>query len=200
MKFILRAIIFILIFCSFTYGQNLEIREGTKLIYSVNTQDENYEFIVQILQMEPDRIFAYSMTNSTQTTGKVSIKKKAIESANKQINYFNGGNLVLDDASTIWLSKQNFHDLLTFGSTELVYDDGYKSILSSSGESIFSVKIGESIYDIPVFIAGERVTNADNLPFKKSYLLLNDRSNPLIISMDLGWKVKLKEIIQPYEY
>jgi len=173
-------------------GSTLILMPGFTLVYGVDFHGTTYDFLVHIKSLEDGIEFDYEMTNADNTTGTVKISKEAFETATSQNNYFSGGEMNLEDMTTVWLSKGVFMDLVESGSAVISPDGG------TTMESIEVTEVGHS-YKIYNAISNDTIDDisyvyAESGDFSIKYLVHLSKYNPLILGMDLGWKIWLKEI------
>jgi hypothetical protein len=170
-----------------------DIKQGDKLVYAVNAGGRQYEFIVTVNKHDSKNgiDFNYEMTNATNTSGRVMISPAAMAGATKYVNYFRGGELSLTDASSVWLSGKNFGDMPQ-RQTSIQLDNGApETFYRPKDEDVsMTVKIkGEN-----KIVTGFRINNQQDGAGGKTLWINDLSSNPLILKMDLGWTVTLKEI------
>jgi len=167
-------------------------KKGDQLVYHVNAGGSEYDFIVTLNKYNQKGIdFNYEMTNATNTKGHVVITAEAKDGARSLVNYFKGGELNLKDASTVWLSYATFTDMPT-----------KKTVLSFDGsEQVTMYRPENDEAKQVVVVKGQdrtittfKINNAADGTGDKTLWIHNNSSNPLIIKMDLGWTIELKEI------
>lgn len=169
-----------------------DLKAGDKLVYQVNAGGSEYEFIVTLNDPGANALdFNYEMTNTNKTSGHVTISGKAKTTATKYINYFSGGDLNLTDACTVWLSNKNFNDM-TERKTVLQLDNNAPETFYLPKKDTVStvVKVKGEDKKVEAFI----INNAADGNGKKTMWIHDISSNSLIIKMDQGWSIILKEI------
>jgi len=169
-----------------------EIQRGDKLIYHINTGSAEYDFIVTINDSNEKGIdFNYEMTNANNTKGHVLISDKAKNEATRYMNFFRGGELNLTDASTVWLSYKNFTDMPERKTIMQIDNGSRETFYRPEKDEVYPIiKIKGADKKIDAFI----INNAADGKGKKTMWINGISSNPLIVKMDLGWTVELKEI------
>ncbi len=169
------------------------LEKGDKLVYHVTAGSNEYDFIVTLnsANIAGGIDFNYAMTNANKTKGHVAISNDARTKATKYINYFNGGDLNLTDASSVWLSRENYVELPT-QSTDMTFDDGDEETFyrSENMEAEPVVKIKGKNKKLDVFL----LNNSADDDGDKTLWINDAQSNPLIIKMKLGFTIELKEI------
>lgn len=175
-----------------TFG-SYNIIKGDKLIYQVNAGGNEYDFIVTVVSGSSKGAlnFNYEMTNSRKTTGQVLISANARNNATKYINYFAGGKLNLTDAITVWLSDKNFGDMAKRKTTMQIDNNSPETFYRpEKDEASLVVKIKGEDKKLDAFIINN---SADGGGDKTMWInLLSD--NALIVKMNLGFTIVLKEI------
>jgi hypothetical protein len=175
-----------------TFGSH-NITKGDKLIYQVNAGGNEYDFIVTVLSGSSKGAlnFNYEMTNSKKTMGQVLISANARNNATKYINYFGGGKLNLTDAITVWLSNKNFGDMAKRKTTMQIDNNSPETFYRpEKDEATLIVKIKGEDKMLDAFIINNA---ADGGGDKTMWInLLSD--NALIVKMNLGFTIVLKEI------
>ena len=182
------------------YGKNADggnfsepLYRGDKLVYHVNTGTKEYDFIVTINKYDFNKgiDFNYEMTNSSNTKGHVIISGAAKNTSKKYVNYFRGGDLKLTDAATVWLCYDNFMDLPA-KKTQMTFDNGE--------EETFYRQDNDEVNPVIIFKGKEMkldafiINNGADGKGNKTLWVLNGSGNPLILKMDLGWTIELKEV------
>lgn len=170
-----------------------DIKKGDTLVYQVNAGGNQYDFMVTVNAHDSKTgiDFDYEMTNANNTRGHVTISPQAQASATKYVNYFRGGDLNLTDASSVWLSGKNFSDMPERKTTIQLDNAAPETFYRPKDEDVsMVVKIkGED-----QTVEGFRINNASDGKGDKTIWINDLSSNTLILKMDLGWTVVLKEI------
>lgn len=170
----------------------LVLKNKYQLNYNLAYGDERYQFIIHILKMQPDRVFHYAMTNMRRTNATVVLRESALDTAKRSVNTFTGRDDTLDhNALTVWLSREVFADIVNTDSCWL--DDG-SSVWTTKYKRFYNA--GKALYNyelngVPQTI---EIVKVKELNGSSEFWILNDLENPLIIRMDVGWVIWLKEI------
>ena len=170
-----------------------EIKKGDKLVYGVNAGGNEYDFIVTVNKGNSKGAidFNYEMTNSRNTKGHVFISANARANATKYINYFGGGELNLTDAITVWLSNKNFGDMSKKKTTMQIDNNSPETFYRpEKDEATLVVKIKGADKKLDAFI----INNAADGTGDKTMWINAISGNTLIVKMDLGFTIVLKEI------
>jgi hypothetical protein len=175
-------------------GSVLMPSAGSVLTYEVNYYGDIYNFIVHIKKFGDDGIeFDYSMNNETNISGSMKIVKDAFESSKTQYNYFSGGPLTLTDQTSVWLSKKVF--------AELISESGKSTISSDGGSTETEIQNIGAFHDFELYNTTSNTTFNDvsylyatNEDESEKYWINFSKYNPLILGMDLGWTIWLKQM------
>lgn len=170
-----------------------DIQKGDKLVYEVNAGGSIYNFIVTVnaASFETGIDFNYEMTNASKTSGHVTISADARNNATKYVNYFRGGDLNLTDACSVWLSSKNFGDMSN-KKTTMQIDNGAPETFYQPDNA--DVELVVKIKGKDKTINGFSINNAADGAGSKTLWINNISSNSLILKMDLGFSIILKEI------
>ncbi len=175
-------------------GSTLILSEGLILVYGVDYHGTLYDFIITIKSLENETVeFDYEMTNAAGTKGKVKMSAEAINNATAQNNYFSGGTLELNNMTSVWLSKKVFNELTGVKGKSTISTDGGKS-----NTELIAQRVG---YDYSLYNAISKTTfedisyfYAESADASVKYWVHFSEHAPLILKMDLGWKIWLKEM------
>jgi hypothetical protein len=165
---------------------------GFIYVYEVDFYGDVYDFIVTLKKFDDSGIeFDYEMTNASNTKGTVKISKEAMQNAIGQNNYFSGGLMDLTNLTTVWLSRKVINDLIETGKA-IISTDGGKTQTTlentvAGQDFAFYNKISDMEMTLPFVYAESKDGSA------KYWITLN-KSNPMILKMDLGWSITFKEM------
>ena len=173
-------------------GSTLMTMPGHTFVYEVDYYGEKYDFMVTVNEIGDGIKFDYEMTNAAKTKGSVSMSKDALENATVQNNIFSGGELDLTDQTTVWLSKKVFMDLV---------ENGKSTISTDGGETETEIGDATPMHDYQIYNAISDETFDDisyiyvqSLDGAVAYWIHMSKYNPLILKMDIGWTITLKEL------
>jgi hypothetical protein len=166
---------------------------GDKLVYEVNAGGKVYDFIITLLP-KTDKfryVFDWEMTAPINRKGHVNITNEAAYDSKKYINYFSGGDLTLTDACSVWLSGQNFGEMPDKQST-LQLDGGAEETFyrKDEAETEYTVLYKGNEVKLDIFKIDNDKAGADH----HQIWVQGISSSALIVKMDLGWTIRLKEI------
>ena len=170
--------------CLFCKAQ-INVKVGDKFIYNVEAGDTKYDFTIVVKSISPAFQFTYQMTNENETTGKVTMNAAAIANSNKMYNYFSGGDVVLKDMTSVLISRKSFNDLIK--PRKQFYTMALKNMISKMMDK-----------DQFTFLRNGKSEQADGIYVSDgNYIMtvLNDPKFPLIVSMDLGFRITLANYI-----
>ena len=172
---------------------NHHLAKGDKLIYQVNAGGNEYDFIVTVNSGSSKGAldFNYEMTNSKNTKGHVLISADARSNATRYINYFGGGELNLTNAITVWLSNKNLKDLAGKKTIMQIDNNNPETFyLAEKDEPILVVRVKGENKNVDAFV----INNAADGTGNKTIWVYPDSGNTLIVKMNLGFTIVLKEI------
>ncbi|MEP6674623.1 MAG: hypothetical protein ABJA78_05695 [Ferruginibacter sp.] len=170
--------------CLFSQAQ-IKVKVGDKFIYDVAVGADTYNFTVVVKSTSPGFEFAWQMTNENQSYGKLSISPAALASANKMYNYFSGGDVALKDMTSVLISRDAFKKISTRKTTVLSDGDKKYSFKNDGKDQFTYTRNGQSEQADGYYISDGNYIMT----------ILNDPEFPLIVSMDLGFSIKLSEYI-----
>ena len=170
---------------------SFQLQVGDKLVYHVNANGNEYDFIVTLNNesYEEGIDFNYVMTNADSTKGHVLITPNGRYKSKKYVNYFKGGELKLTNACTVWMSSDNVweypvkHITLDSNKEENFYykkDNTYDPVINFKGKLI---KPDYAVYNNATDGSGNKTLWVNQAP-----------NNNLFLKMDLGWTIELKEV------
>lgn len=175
-------------------GSVLKLGPGATLVYDVDFYGSQYDFIVHLKALDDNGLsFDYEMTNPNRTRGAVHMTTEALREATAQFNYFRGGEATIDDKTSVWVSAAVYQALAGEGGAATISTDGgnstVKIVKSKTGHdyAVINAIRQEEIRDLAYLYA-------ESEDGEVKYWIHNDPDNPLILKMDLGWKIKLREI------
>jgi hypothetical protein len=166
---------------------------GDKLVYEVNAGGQVYDFIITIKQPAADYRYSFDweMTAPVNKSGHVNISKTAAYDSKKYMNYFNGGELTLTDACTVWMTGENFGEMpdkkTTMKMDNLEAETFYRKDEAETAHKILYK--GKEI-SLDIFKVDNGKTGSD---YRQLWIQAIS-AFPLIVKMDLGWTIRLKEI------
>lgn len=168
-------------------------KSGDQLVYEVNAGGDVYDFIVT-QQSGTDKyryVFNWEMTAPANRKGHVNITKEAAYDSKKYKNYFSGGDLTLTDACTVWLSGQNFAEMPN-KQTTMQLDNGEAETFyrKDEAETEYTVLYKGNEVKLDIF----KIDNDKSGTDRHQMWVQGISSYPLIVKMDLGWTIRLKEI------
>jgi len=175
-------------------GSTFIPQEGMMLTYGVDFNGSTYDFMLLIHESKKDKVvFEYRMTNPNQTSGTVTMTADALESATSQYNFFRGGPVTLEDMTSVWISRKVFDELTGEKGSSTISPDGGQTSVELIGKkvgydySIYNHISKRQFDDIAYYYAESADGNI-------KYWIGTNRGIPIILKMDLGWKVWLKEM------
>ncbi len=174
-------------------GSTLRISEGMTLVYGADYFGKKFDIVFKIKSLNHQVVFEYEMLNENNNKGTLTMTKEALEMARAQDNYYHeGGDRLLEYATSIWVSKLVFNDLISNGEVTISTDGGASQV------KLQGAIVG---HDFKFFDATEN-EEADDLSYvyaqsedgKVKYWISLNKYNPIILKMEMGWSIWLKEI------
>lgn len=169
-------------------GSTVDIKVGTVLVYEVNNEGTKYQFIVTIKKLEQGITFDWQMTAPINKKGTIEMAEEAVESADGLFNYFTGGVSKLTNQTSVWISRLMW--------AELHSEDEMAAIALDGGEPIgFFRENGD--YFATKYKAGDvqlKTSVLKSLSDSETITIWENEKFPIILKMDLGWTIELKEI------
>ncbi|PWT97134.1 MAG: hypothetical protein C5B52_14335 [Bacteroidetes bacterium] len=170
------------------------VLKGDTLVYEVNASGKHYNLMVVTNKFDAATIADFNWVTSAPDSkaGHVSVNTAAITTSKKYLSSFPAGELKLSDASSIWLTSSNFKEIAK-GQTTLTFDNSAPEKFNSPEADAVSVPVnykGRSLNLEGFALENKPEGQAD----RKEIWVLNVSSNPLIIKMDVGWTMELKEV------
>ena len=196
-----------------TASQLPEPDGATVYVYEVETNADRYQFQVQVLHSgEEGRTFNFAMSTENGVHGQVSIAAQALDTAHAQLNYFSSASYELEEAASVWWSKTIYNEIMAKGSSYIamkkpdVLDYG---MLNADGtaqirrtDSLPSIASGSNfLCEYNGNVASLDAVFAEGTwkgrPVR--YAVLRDSAFPLILFMDIGFRIRLKQVWQLHE-
>ena len=170
----------------------MDVQPGDKLVYAVDAGGQQYDFVVTYRSYTAKGIqFDYAMSAPANKKGSVRISEKGCNSSRKYVNYFGGGEMVLEDACTVWLCYDNFMDM-PMRETKMQLDDNAEETFYRPEKD--EVRPVVDFKGSKVKLDGFILRNAKDESATRTLWVMNSSANPIILHMDLGWKITLKAI------
>ena len=171
-----------------------DLKKGDKLVYHVTNNGNEYDFTVTINTFSYDKgiDFSYEIGAPVNKKGHVNISGPAYRTSRKYVNYFAGGELKLTDACAIWLCHDAYYEDLNSKKTVMTMDNGAPETFYEPEDDAVEHEIifkGETVK-----VDALRLNNKSDGNGSKEVWVHNSSGNPLIIKMDVGYTIELKEV------
>lgn len=164
---------------------------GSRMVYEVQSGDFHYSFLVSVKEKSNAKIaFDWLMTIQDDNQGSLTMTSEALESADQLFSFYEkGSDKTITDATALWLSRKTFKALksgnlvqLNPGDAVVVFqrDDSYEGKQRLKALSN-KYKIDPNVQTILAQGKGG-----------KYIIFLDDEHNPLILEMDVGFKLTLE--------
>lgn len=188
------AICAVLFLAVFTTGKcqadsAVNIKPATKLIYDVNANGNKYQFIVTVKNLGNGVTFDWTMTTPDNLSGTVEMTPGALDSAHALYNFFTGGMTKLTSQTSVWLSKSVWNDIHDEDEmTDLKLDDETDdSFIRFAMPDGYAVNFKGAVSTVPC--SELRSLFTDNV-----ITVWENEKFPIILKMNLGWTIELREI------
>jgi nitrogen fixation protein len=176
---------------------NIIFKHGSRLVYTIENKNTTEEFVVTIRKLTPDLVFNYELSNSGKK-GSVTIPAKDMDSARILNSAFPGGSVTLDNQVSLFLSHIIYAEVAMAGmndyGTNFVANPGEAIDTFSRGEPIKKdIKVNGRLMPIDVEKFYDHVDPVSG-NYHYTFTILKNENFPLILDMDLGWNLHLKQI------
>ena len=164
------------------------IQNGDRLIYKVSANGDTYNFEVTVKENLERLYFDWFMPQK-DFNGQVILEKEARANATIYKNIFqNGDEWNFKDSATVWFSRKNFMEAKK-GSTTLVLDESPPVKFTTEAGETFKILYKGREVNLRNFNLKASSDNVD-----RSLRIMDNPSNSLILRMNLGWTIILKEV------
>jgi len=192
---------FLLLFSSFSVPKKkttIVLKHGSVLIYDIDANSEKFDLIVTLKKVKPEIVFSYETSGPSKKKGTITIPAAAIDSSRTLNNDFSGGNKTLNGELSLFLSRLIYGELAMAGMNE-----GGTSFRANPKDTMENFTRGEpNLNEIKVNghniqIDGERFydfVNEKTGNYHYAFTVLKNEEFPLILDMNLGWILHLKQI------
>jgi hypothetical protein len=169
----------------------INLNDKDALIYEVNFANNPVEMLVEIEARKPDLVLKYRMGFEEPRVGEITISSQALKDSYEQDNFWIGDKLI-SNKTTLWVSSAAYLDIVESGEVKMPFRQGftyhdltYRLVDKTELELVFNGKLKKfhTFY----------LEDTEGKGFK--YWIWNNQTDPLILKMDLGWQLTLKEII-----
>ncbi len=167
-------------------NSSVQIGVGSVLTYEVKNAGDVYNFIVTIKQIGDTIAFDYEMPQK-EKKGTITILNNAVLNATVYYNLFAGGDVVLKDKCSVFLSQKNF--------TELRSDEANSNMKMAAGVENFERRNAATTY--VKYKGGNTILSYFEVQSSSSsnkMWVMDNEKLPLIVKMDIGWSIELQEI------
>lgn len=163
------------------------VKTGDILLYTVSKDSQQYDIIVTVKKYGNTISFNYSIPEKS-ATGNIFIPANAVTSAIIYDSLLTGKTKNYKDTTVLWLSKKNYVDLAAAKETIMDLGNGKETF---KRQRVSTLKLNYKGKEKIVTVFGIENSNSNA---KKDLLVLSEESNPLIVKMDSGWSLTLKEV------
>lgn len=187
----------------FATGQqaNFTLTKGTKLTYEVEQGTKAYQFIMKITELGKTVSFDWEMTAPVNKSGSVKMTAEAMKSATALFNYFNGGQTILTEETSAFISRDAYKSIEETSSVTLSANGK-----NGTGELFEALKSNSSEKNGSIYIDYIKPVNGKDFTFeshilenadgKKTIRVWKNAEFPLILFMETNFKIYLTNIEQ----
>ncbi len=172
---------------------DIEFAAGDTLVYEVNAAGNTYDFVAVLKTYDlSDKGFSFDwkMTDPVNLSGTVTVTADAYLNSRSYINRFAGGSLTMKDACTVFFTYENFMDMPE-KETKLTLDGEEETFYRPDNDVVpFKLRIGGEEYTVDGF----KINNKKDGKGDKTIVIQGISSHALILEMELGFKIRLKEV------
>lgn len=172
---------------------DIEFAAGDTLVYEVNAAGNTYDFVAVLKTYDlSDKGFSFDwkMTDPANLSGTVTVTADAYLNSRSYINRFAGGSLTMKDACTVFFTYENFMDMPE-KETKLTLDGEEETFYRPDNDVVpFKLRIGGEEYTVDGF----KINNKKDGKGDKTIVIQGISSHALILEMELGFKIRLKEV------
>lgn len=203
MKTIILCII-CLVITKFAFGQNtsprptdsrfyhgkysaFKVKAGDILVYSVLKDSVAFDLEVTILRYDSIIELNYQ-AKKANISGNIFLPQATVSKAYKYDTLVSDSIETLKDESVFWLSRKNFKELYWVKSSIMNLGNGRETFVRKN-TGVLKLKIKGKEKLITVFQIQNRGSKS-----RKDLMVLTEDMNPLIIKMNVGWSMSLKEV------
>ena len=162
------------------------VKPGTELIYEVNANNNVYNFVININKLTPEVSFDWKMTDPVNKNGEIIITASARDTSTYLKNYFFGGSVdTLTNMSAVWVSNKIYNELKSKGET-YIENMGDANPVKVLNKDPYETTLNGKTVSLPAIYA-----EAGN---GRSYTILDNPMNPIILDMAIQFSITLKEI------
>lgn len=171
-----------------TDGTAAQITVGTQLVYEVTTASAKYQFIVTVKKLDDGITFDWKMTAPINKKGTVVMAEEAVENATGLFNYFATDTARLNDQTSVWISRTMWREMHNEDEMVLIsLDNGEATGFFREDGEAHKISFKGKPLDM-------KVSNLKSLTDTQTITVWENEKFPIILKMDLGWTIELKEI------
>jgi hypothetical protein len=192
LKSIFLAGITLLVFSKAHSQTAFYLQEGDRLFYDVIANEQVYTFSVDIIKLDSTISFSWSMSPPINKSGYITISENALKNAKQYMNQFAGGTKDLDQESSVFMSDANFNELANTNTTKMDMGEGNSGEWFNNGSDNYGfIWKGSDVNPNAYYTKLEKSKSWDS----RNIVVLAEGPFHLILRMNLGWSIQLKEVI-----
>jgi hypothetical protein len=163
-------------------------KEGSTFIYEVSSWGDKYELMIEIKKMDKNLHYKYQVEDDTifKVKDEVMISQKSLENSEKIfMNLWDYSVSNLDDKTSLFFSKRVFQDLVNKKEVTIDVGDGEEH-LTFERKTVYNCVVDGKEVELKAIYA-----TSDLFGY---FWILDDERFPLILKMEVGYIIELKEI------
>ena len=160
-------------------------KTGDTLVYEITVGYKQYNFIVKNLKIDNNIVFDWEMTKPNELIGSLVISAHALDTATAQKNYFQDGERFIENRTCIWISKRVYQAIKKKETIRINPGNGPTPLNYKSKQELTVLINGVETKVKTLFAetaAGDR------------FWILDNKDNPIIVKMYIGFTAVLKEV------
>ncbi|HYE97086.1 MAG TPA: hypothetical protein VD962_12835 [Rubricoccaceae bacterium] len=162
------------------------LQPGTRLVYQVESEGGPYPFLVDVEATAPQAVFQYTFDPGGRgLSGRVVLTPNAQATATRLHTDFGGGDLTLEDATTVWASDTVYDALRRRRAVEVDLGSGAETL-----EYVDTVPYAVQVQGQPAELRAFHGTTAAG----HALWVWDNAANPLVLRLEERFTVALQEI------
>jgi len=161
------------------------VKEGDTFSYAVDNFGMKYNFILDIVKCQENVVFNWKMTHKDNFNGTITMNSKALNNAVSMKSYYSPSIETLNDTTSVWVSRKVFGEVKKNRPITINLGDGNELLSFKSNQTLDVISRGSKMSLNVMYCETDK---------NHKLWILDNPAFPLVIKMDLGWTIELKEI------
>lgn len=169
-------------------GYSTFFKDGSSFIYEVSSWGDQYELVIEIKKIDKNLFYRYQVEDDTifKVEDNVTVSQKSLENSSKIfMNLWDYNISDLEDKTSVFFSKKVFKDLVNRKEVTIDVGDGDEH-LTFEGKTFYNCVVDGKEVELKAVYA-----TSDLFGY---FWILDDERFPLILKMEVGYIIELKEI------